>query len=93
MLAGVSADYYMRLERGRDHRPSAKVLEALARALQLDDDATDHLFALSRPASPRAHDRQTASGTVRPEMQALLEAWNTPAFVHGRRLHGSRSCR
>ena len=45
-LAGLSADYYTRLEQGRDYRPSEKVLEALARALQLDDDATDHLFAL-----------------------------------------------
>ncbi len=85
-LAGVSADYLMRLEQGRDHRPSDEVLEALARALQLDDDATDHLFALSRPASSRAHHRQTAGESVRPEVQALLDAWSTPAFVHSRRL-------
>jgi transcriptional regulator with XRE-family HTH domain len=86
MLAGLSADYYMRLEQGRDHRPSARVLEALARALRLDDDATDHLFALSRPASPGAQRRQTAGGGVGPQVQALLDAWSTPAFVHGRRL-------
>lgn len=52
MLAGLSTGYYMRLEQSRDHRPSEKVLQALARALQLDDDATDQLFALSRPGRP-----------------------------------------
>ena len=38
MLAGISADYYLRLERGRDRHPSRQVLGALARALHLDDD-------------------------------------------------------
>src|SRR4029079_16906013 len=47
-LAGLSADYYTRLEQGRDYRPSEKVLEALARALRLDDDAHDPLVALVR---------------------------------------------
>ena len=86
MLAGLSADYYMRLEQGRDHRPSENVLEALARALQLDDDATEHLYSLSRPAAPRAQHRERADGSVGPQVQAILDAWNTPAFVHGRRL-------
>jgi transcriptional regulator with XRE-family HTH domain len=45
MLAGVSADYYIRLEQGRDQHPSAQVLDALARVLQLDEDATAHLHA------------------------------------------------
>ena len=57
MLAGISAGYYMRLEQGRDHRPSEHVLEALARALKLDDDATAHLFSLARPAPPTAQPR------------------------------------
>ena len=57
MLAGISAGYYMRLEQGRDHRPSEQVLKALARALRLDDDATAHLFALGRPAPPSAQPR------------------------------------
>ncbi|MGA8721711.1 MAG: helix-turn-helix transcriptional regulator, partial [Solirubrobacteraceae bacterium] len=43
MLAGVSADYYVRLEQGRDRHPSAQVLDALARALQPDEHATAHL--------------------------------------------------
>jgi len=40
LLAGISADYYVRLERGRDDNPSAQVLEAIARVLQLDDVET-----------------------------------------------------
>src|ERR1700750_2280202 len=46
MLAGVSADYYLRLERGRDRNPSVQVLESIARVLQLDDDHFAHLLAL-----------------------------------------------
>ena len=83
-LAGVSADYYTRLEQGRDYHPSEKVLEALARALQLDADATNHLFALGRLASPVPRSRDHASETVRPEVEALIESWGTPAFIHGR---------
>ena len=85
-LAGVSADYIMRLEQGRDHRPSEKVLEALARALQLDDDARAHMLALSRSASHAARPRDRAVEHVRPEVQALLDGWSTPAFIHGRHL-------
>ena len=85
-LAGLSADYYTRLEQGRDYRPSVKVLEALARALRLDDDATDHLFALGRLASSAARPRDHADERVRPEVQALIDGWGTPAFIHGRHL-------
>src|ERR1700732_5262662 len=54
MLAGGSADYYVRLEQGRDQHPSQQVLDALARALQLDDDAAAHLGRLATPpARPR----------------------------------------
>ena len=56
MLAGISAGYYMRLEQGRDHRPSEQVLHALARALQLDDNATAHLYRWAAPP-PRSRDR------------------------------------
>jgi transcriptional regulator with XRE-family HTH domain len=84
MLAGVSADYLTRLEQGNGHRPSQQVLASLARALRLDDDATAHLFALSRPAS---HGTHALSERVRPELQDLLDAWTaTPALVLGRRL-------
>jgi transcriptional regulator with XRE-family HTH domain len=49
ILAGVSAEYYLRLEVGRDKRPSAQVLDALARALRLDTKATQHLRQLAAP--------------------------------------------
>jgi transcriptional regulator with XRE-family HTH domain len=86
MLAGLSADYYTRLEQGRDYRPSVKVLEALARALRLDEDATAHLFALGRLASPAARSRGQVDEQVRPEVQSLIDGWGTPAFIHGRHL-------
>ena len=87
MLAGISADYYTRLEQGRDHRPSEQVLEALARALRLDDAATAHLFALGRPAPPLAHPHVAEDESVPTDLQDLLASWTTtPAFIHGRRL-------
>jgi transcriptional regulator with XRE-family HTH domain len=83
-LAGVSIDYYVRLEQGRDQHPSQQVLDALARALQLDDDATAHLHRLAaRPARRRRK-------TPRPEkvpagILQLIASWSqTPAYVHGR---------
>jgi transcriptional regulator with XRE-family HTH domain len=85
-LAGVSADYYVRLEQGRERHPSEQVLDALARALQLDDDATAHLHELARPAARR---RRTAARPerVRPELEQLMRAWpHTPALVMGRRM-------
>jgi transcriptional regulator with XRE-family HTH domain len=85
-LAGVSADYYVRLEQGRERHPSEQVIESLARALLLDADATTHLHELARPA-PR---RRRAGGRperVRPELLRLMETWpHTPAFVMGRRM-------
>ena len=48
-LAGISADYYLRLEQGRDNHPSPQVIDALAVALRLDEDATAHLHSLSYP--------------------------------------------
>lgn len=86
LLAGVSADYYMRLEQGRDQHPSEQVLEALARVLLLDDDATAHLHELARPA-PRRRRAATRPERVPPELQRLLDTWSqTPAFALGRRM-------
>src|SRR5215470_10135377 len=48
-LAGISSDYYLRLEQGRDQHPSPQVINAVARALQLDEDATAHLRGLAQP--------------------------------------------
>jgi transcriptional regulator with XRE-family HTH domain len=85
LLAGISPDYYLRLEQGRDHHPSAQVIDALASALQLDVDATAHLHALGRSdpdmRPPGEPERAPAS------IKQLIASWpNTPAFVHGRRL-------
>ena len=82
-LAGISSDYYLRLEQGRDHHPSVQVIDAIARALKLDEDATAHLHSLSHPpvARPRHAERERASASI----ERLLESWPiTPAFVHGR---------
>jgi transcriptional regulator with XRE-family HTH domain len=86
MLAGVSADYYVRLEQGRDHRPSEQVLDALARVLQLSDDATAHLYELARPAPP-THRPRAEEAAVPHATQQLIDGWpTTPAVVQSRHL-------
>jgi transcriptional regulator with XRE-family HTH domain len=85
-LAGVSADYYIRLEQGRERHPSEQVIDALGRALRLDDDAIAHLHELARPA-PRRRRASARPERVRPELLRLMEAWtHSPAFVMGRRM-------
>ena len=82
MLAGISADYYLRLEQGRDQHPSEQVIDALARALHLDDDATAHLHSLSHQATRgRAVEREHAPASIVRMIDSLTM---TPAFVHGR---------
>jgi transcriptional regulator with XRE-family HTH domain len=86
MLAGVSIDYYIRLEQGRDQHPSSHVLDALARSLQLDEDATAHLHSLN-VATPRSRRRARRPELVPPGIQQLLSSWSdTPAYVQGRYL-------
>jgi transcriptional regulator with XRE-family HTH domain len=88
LLAGVSVDYYTRLERGNANGVSESVLEALARALQLDEAERAHLFDLVRAAgaSPRAR-RRPASERVRPAVQRMLDAMTgAPAFVRNDRM-------
>jgi transcriptional regulator with XRE-family HTH domain len=86
LLAGVSTDYYIRLEQGRDRNPSPQVLDALARALQLDDEATAHLHALAGPER-RARRSARRPERVPPSIQQLIVGWHaTPAYVQGRRL-------
>jgi transcriptional regulator with XRE-family HTH domain len=85
-LAGVSVDYYVRLEQGRERHPSEQVLDALARALQLDETETAHLQELARPA-PRRRRAAARPERIRPELQRLLDSWShTPAWVLGRRM-------
>jgi transcriptional regulator with XRE-family HTH domain len=85
LLAGISPDYYLRLEQGRDHHPSVQVIDALASALQLDVDAAAHLHALARPSPDRRPPMQ--SERVPASIEQLIASWpSTPAFVHGRHL-------
>ena len=87
MLAGVSADYYIRLEQGRDQHPSPQVLDALARALQLDEDATWHLHALAAPRPRSRSRRRTKPERVPETIEQLIMSWTTtPAYVFGRYL-------
>jgi transcriptional regulator with XRE-family HTH domain len=84
-LAGISADYYLRLEQGRDRNPSPQVLEALARVFTLDATATEYLLGLAgiRPSpTPRRGQRRRAdvpTGTLQ-----LLDVIGLPAFVEDR---------
>ncbi|MFI0818902.1 helix-turn-helix domain-containing protein [Streptomyces sp. NPDC021098] len=83
MLAGISADYYLRLEQGRDRNPSAQVLESLARVLRLDDDATAHLLRLGA-GRPRRR-RERAPEEIVPEgIGKLVGTLPLPAYVEGR---------
>ncbi|MBL7632173.1 helix-turn-helix transcriptional regulator [Frankia nepalensis] len=85
-LAGVSIDYYTRLERGRETRPSPAVIDALARALQLDDAEHQHLRDLAVRAAHYGPQAPQAPGrTVRPHLKLVLEALRpNPAYVVSR---------
>ncbi|MET8129544.1 helix-turn-helix transcriptional regulator [Streptomyces sp. NPDC005065] len=84
-LAGVSVDYYVRLERGRSTSASASVLEAVARALQLNDTERNHLFALAKPTRQRPRTRATQC--ARPGLlRALENVADIPALLLGHRL-------
>ncbi|MEV0297271.1 helix-turn-helix transcriptional regulator [Nocardia sp. NPDC050710] len=86
LLAGVSADYYVRLEQGRDKHPSEQVIAALARVFDLDAEGTAHLRELARPVlrrkrAPRRPER------VSPGLLRLMDTWTTtPVLVMGRYL-------
>jgi transcriptional regulator with XRE-family HTH domain len=82
MLAGISADYYLRLERGRDKNPSAQVLAALARVLQLDEVEHQYLVDLATPAPRRRPPKRAERVPAR--LHHLLAALEVPAFVEGR---------
>jgi transcriptional regulator with XRE-family HTH domain len=79
MLAGISAEYYLRLEVGRDKNPSAHVVEALARALRLDVEATEYIHRLAAATgSRRTH---SAVQTVADGLDQMIDLFPTPAFV------------
>ncbi|MGW2092237.1 helix-turn-helix domain-containing protein [Promicromonospora sukumoe] len=87
LLAGVSVEYYARMERGNLSNVSDSVLEAVARALQLDEAEHTHLFDLAREAPLRApRRRRSAPQQVRPVVQRILEAiTDAPAWIRNGR--------
>ena len=86
-LAGVSIDYYKRLERGHVSGVSESVLEALAHALQLDEAERTHLYDLARAANPVAPQRRRpVQQRVRPAVQRILDSIDTPALARNERL-------
>lgn len=81
-LAGVSVDYYIRLEQGRDTHPGPAVLDAIASALRLDEDERAHLHALARNVAGPALPQAARVAVVRPGLANLLEAVRPlPAYV------------
>jgi transcriptional regulator with XRE-family HTH domain len=87
LLAGLSTDYYQRMEQGREVRPSDDVLDALAGALDLDEDERRHLFTLARAARRPAPERtRRAPERVPRSTRHLLAVLATPALVLGRHL-------
>jgi len=84
LLAGVSADYYERLERGRTKNASASVLDSIARVLNLNSAERDHLFALAHPVRPRRV--STPAPRLRPGLRRALDlVTDVPALVLGPR--------
>ena len=82
-LAGLSIDYYIRLEQGKEINPSGPVLDGLARALRLNEEEHAHLYALANHAAGRtARGSPPASRVVRPGVRQLLETVRPcPAYV------------
>lgn len=83
MLSGISAEYYLRLEQGRDRNPSVQVLQSIARVLQLDDDA--YLLSLAAERPRRAH-RRPQREVVAASVVRLVHTLGLPVFVEGRYL-------
>lgn len=81
MLAGISVEYYLRLEQGRDRAPSAQVLDALARTLRLNDEQSGYLHEIARTGTRRGRGRgvEVPAGTLR-----LLDRLPMPAYVQNR---------
>ncbi|MFF4380276.1 helix-turn-helix domain-containing protein [Kitasatospora sp. NPDC001547] len=85
-LAGVSTEYYTRLEQGRARNPSAEVVAALAQALQLDASEREHLADLLLPDPQAARRTPNRPQRVRPGLYLMLETLSrVPAFILGRR--------
>ncbi|MFJ9821291.1 helix-turn-helix domain-containing protein [Streptomyces sp. NPDC101151] len=90
MLSGISSDYYLRLEQGRDRNPSAQVLQAIARVLRLDADATSYLLGLAQDRIGQARQEpRVRSAPRRQQVPAgllqLIDGWpRNPAYIQNR---------
>lgn len=85
-LAGISVEYLTQLERGNVAGASESVLDALARALQLDDAERTHLFDLARAvAGPHGAPGRGRTALVRPSIQRILDTLASPAYARTRR--------
>lgn len=87
LLAGVSVEYYTRVERGSLAGVSDSVLEAITRALKLNEAEREHLFNLARAAGPAARKRRQPAQGIHPSVQRILDGMTgIPAFVQSGRL-------
>ncbi|WP_344722140.1 helix-turn-helix transcriptional regulator [Nesterenkonia halobia] len=87
LMAGVSVEYYARMERGDLRGVSMEVLDGLAQALRLDEAETDHLNALAESAGPQApRRRKKAEQPFRPSLQRFIDAAAMPVWVRDRRM-------
>lgn len=87
MLAGISVEYYTRLERGNTRGVSDDVLEGIARALQLDEAERAHLFHLVRAANATSTQRRRPTQErVRQSVQQILDSITAPAYLRNERL-------
>jgi transcriptional regulator with XRE-family HTH domain len=90
MLAGISSDYYLRLEQGRDRNPSVQVLDALAKVLRLNADTTAYLISLTQERSAQVRPRSRRRGPARREpvsssIRQLIDGWTSnPAYVQNK---------
>jgi transcriptional regulator with XRE-family HTH domain len=78
ILAGVSVDYYVKLEQGRARNVSEQVVDAVARALRLNDVESRYFSSLLQPEPAR-----TAAARARPALQSMIRAMEVPAVIHG----------
>jgi transcriptional regulator with XRE-family HTH domain len=90
LLAGISTEYYTRLEQGRDRHPSEQVLDAVARVLGLDEAASAHLHSLAehvvRLGVRKRHPAPRRVERVRPGVVKLVDSLSMPAWIEGRYL-------
>jgi transcriptional regulator with XRE-family HTH domain len=89
LLAGISSEYYLRLEQGRDQHPSPQVIDSLARVLHLEHEAAAYLRKLAEPEPEpepgrRRPQRRAAERVGAGLRQFVLSRTDTPAFVQGR---------